>query len=260
MARQALDDVLKGYPDFQPSEHPDMTRWTTSAEPLVSQIPWTVEEILARLIDESWIQRKEFLGPDCDGFVRAVADEASLNFEWGLDLADKLAAADNWDTDLWIALFHAWRKTDFDSNQCHEILRRFSRTKLQLKHVRPIADFLYAFGKDDDRQYTDQTLTQANDIAANLWSLIDPNEPIGDDHDWLTRAINHPAGVLAQFWLTSLSSWLRRQDPISEGLGVQYREAFSLMVQDRTSAGRLGRCVLAGHLSFLLAVDENWAR
>ena len=86
MARQALDDVLKRYPDFQPSEHPDLTHSTTSTEPLVSQIPWTVEEILARPIDECWIQRKEFLGPDWDGFVRAVADAASLNFEWGLDL------------------------------------------------------------------------------------------------------------------------------------------------------------------------------
>ena len=46
LAKQALDKVLAKY-SFEPSEHPDLTRWYESG-PVESQSPWTVEELLAK--------------------------------------------------------------------------------------------------------------------------------------------------------------------------------------------------------------------
>ena len=255
MAGHPLDNLLKRYPDLARFTSPELVSHKNS---------WTVKELLSRPVDNDRVQellafqQKEL--HDRGELGRAVADAASRNFEWGLRLADTLSGAGNWDTNLWIALLHAWHEMDFDNDRYQQILRRFCRTELQQKHVRQIADFLYALVRDVGTQNTSEILTQANEIAAELWSLIDPNEPLEPYDDWLTRAINHPAGVLAQFWLGSLSSWRRQQDSTSEGLSSQYREALSLIVQDRKSAGRLGRCVLAGRFSFLLAIDENWTR
>ena len=78
--------------------------------------------------------------------------------------------------------------------------------------------------------------------------------------DWPTRAINHPAGFLALFWLNSLSLWRKRQDPMPSTLDYEYSSALSVIVQDKSMAGRLGRCVLVGHFSFLLDADEKWTK
>ena len=45
LAKQALDKVLAAYPQFEPSEHPDLTHWSSSVQ---SESPWTVEELLAK--------------------------------------------------------------------------------------------------------------------------------------------------------------------------------------------------------------------
>ena len=43
-------------------------------------------------------------------------------------------------------------------------------------------------------------------------------------------------------------------------LDDEYSLALSAIVQNRSIAGRLGRCVLAGHFSFLLDTDEKWTK
>ena len=258
MAGHALDNVLKRYPD--------LTHRMTSTEPAGPQRPWTVKELLSRPVDNDRVQEllsfqpKELFGHDREGLMLAVQEAVEQNFDWGLGLADALAGAGEWDVDLWAGLIQAWSKMELDEDSYRQVLKRLDKVELYPKHAREIAEALYTLVKDQGRPYALKLLPQANEIAANLWSLIDPNEPLEEYHDWLTRAINHPAGVLAQFWLGSLSSWRRQQDSTPEGLSSQYREALSLMVKNRTPAGRLGRCVLAGHFSFLLAVDENWTR
>ena len=72
--------------------------------------------------------------------------------------------------------------------------------------------------------------------------------------------MNHPAGVLTQFWLESLSLGRKQQDPVPDVLSDEYRTALSGIVQDKTLAGRLGRSVLGRSLSFLWEADENWAK
>ena len=83
---------------------------------------------------------------------------------------------------------------------------------------------------------------------------------MSEELDWITRAINHPAGILALFWLKSLSLWRKQQDPMPRTLNNEYHSALSVILQDKSMAGKLGRCVLAGSLSFLLTVDEEWAK
>ena len=78
--------------------------------------------------------------------------------------------------------------------------------------------------------------------------------------NWLLRAINHPAGSLAQFWLYSLFLWRNRQAPAPHILNDEYRAVLSKIVQDESDIGRLGRAVLARSTAFLLRADENWTK
>lgn len=172
-------------------------------------------------------------------------------------MAGALAGAGEWGTDLWSGLIRAWSGMDLDEDRHREVLNRLGRVELYPKHAREIADALEALVENDGKPYALSLLPQANAIAASLWRRLDRDAHLAEV-GWLNMAINHPAGVLAEFWLKGLSLWRRHQDSPPKVLSDEYRTALSGIVQERTMAGRLGRSVLAGQFAFLLAADEKW--
>jgi len=109
------------------------------------------------------------------------------------------------------------------------------------------------------KEHAFSTIDRANEIACQLLASIDRNESQGAD-DWLREAINHPAGILAEFWLESLSIWRKQQDPVPSAMNEEYKQALLSIINDHTNAGLLGKSVLASQCSFLLAADEEWTK
>lgn len=265
--KKALDKIRKQFPDFHPSEHPDHQIWFEAAGWVGPQSPWTTEELLSRSPDE-WLKdlltfrQTGILGPDRRGLLVNVEEAAKQNFEWGLALASLLAEEQKWDADIWSALLGAWSKTSINEDRHREILRFLGTSELHGKNAlhMPVAEVLRALVKSASDLYPPDLLAQASKIAAILWENFDRDEALSGDFEWPTRAINHPAGVLAQFWLSSLYLCRKRQDPVPCVLGEEYSSVLSEIIQDRTTAGRLGRCILAGNFSFLLKADEKWTK
>ena len=135
-----------------------------------------------------------------------------------------------------------------------------TREELYPEHGRSVADALRSLVKQGGTPYAPNLLQEANQIAKALWDRLDRNETLSKADNWLGKAISHPAGSITEFWLESLSSWGKQQDPSPESLGEEYLSALSRIVSDETLAGRFGRAVLARHLWFLFCIDENWAR
>ena len=265
VTRQALDAVSTQYAAFKPSEHPDLTHWTDSPQIVTPLSPWTTEELLAKPAAD-WLQellsfqpRQEPFRPEREGFVKAVGEAAKQEFDWGLDLADALAGAGEWDADLWSGLIRAWSGMDLDEGKHRTVFNRLGRVELYVKHAREIADALEALVEDDGKPYALNLLPQVNEVATSLWRHLDRNIRL-EEVGWLNMAINHPAGILAQFWLESISLWRRHQDPSPKVISDEYRTVLSGIVQDPTVPGRLGRSVLAGQFAFLLAADEGWTK
>ena len=265
LAREALSNVLSRYPEFQPSERPDLTHWTSSV-PGGHQSPWTVDELLSKPAKE-WVEKLLSFQDsgihelDRHGLNFAVSEAAKTDFDWGLHLADALAAKSAWRTDLWDTLIRGWSESVLDQAGTREVLKRFERNELHEKNSRPIAKFLFKGVKDDGPVRTYDLIPDANNIAASLWNQIDNNEPPPvESNRWLTKAINHTAGILANYWLHSLQCWRSQQDPRPNVLNEQFRNAFTNIVRDDTIAGTLGRAILACRFSFLLATDEVWTK
>ena len=264
-AKQALEEVQGRFPGLQPSEHPEHLRWIGEAGFISPQSPWTVEELLSKSAEE-WsenllsFKQTEFLGLNRQALVSAIGEAAKKDFKWGLALAYVLVNGNDWDTDIWPALLNAWLETTISENQFQEVLQLLSRTELYDKNSLSVARILCALAKDDSESLPPNLLSQAHRIAQVLWENIHQEEVLSEKLGWPTRAINHPAGVLTQFWLKSLNLWRSQQDPIPEFFGDEYRSALSVIIQDPNIAGRLGRCILAGSFYFLLKVDEKWTR
>ena len=264
LVREALNDVLNCYPEFQPSSRPDLTHWMSSA-PGGHQSPWTVDELLSKSAEEwagklSSFQDTGIHEPDRLGLNIAVSEAAKRKFEWGLDLADALAANGTWETDLWNTLIRVWSESKLDGITVCNVLKRLERNELYERYARPVADFLFSFVRGSDTQLAYKMLPQGNEIATNLRRHLKP-EPVAFHFDhWLARARNHTAGILAYFWLHSLDHWRSQQEPRPSALNEVYRNAFSSIVKDETVLGRLGRSVLARHFSFLLGSDDKWTK
>ena len=265
-AKQALDHVWAQYPGFLPRQHPDLTHWVSPVVRTDQQQLWTPEDLLSRPASE-WLeqllsfQQVEFLGPDRSDLRLCVSEAAEQKFEWGLDLADQLIAQGAWDTHIWIALLNAWSKARLTDDSCQQTLFRLHHTELHESHYPPIARFLCRVTERSRPIETMESLASANEIATNLWDYFDRNEPLeGQPHNWLNRAINHPAGDNAQFWLNSLSLSRNRQDATARALSDEYDLMLSKIAKDDTLVGMLGRTVLARAFHFLLDADEKWTK
>ena len=273
LVNKARNAILERYPDFQPGEHPDFMCWSSGAQWVSTQSPWTVEELLARPAKE-WVDEllsfqpkpMDFDGPDRMRFRSAIEDAAQRNIKWGIALADELKKRGQWGSDPWWVLMNAWRSTltgdrakGWDERELRKMLDLLCRSELYQKDAYQVACVLEALVRGGVPDASN-LLPQANGIARKLWKRIDRNGPFDTPFDWFDRAINHSAGTLADFWLGSLSVWLKQQDPRPSVLSDEYRAALSAIVQDESFAGKLGRSVLANRISFMLTVDEGWTK
>ena len=249
LAKTKLDEVRTQYPDF-----------IHSSEETEYQSPWSVEILLAHPADE-WLEKSSLPESEEDRYdlLTTIQDTVREKLDWGLDLADALAAREDWNTDLWHVLIQVWAE-EIGENRSSEVFHRLQNANLYQKHSIGVANILCALVKDGGIPCALELLPQANKIAVALWANLDPDYPYQKRSDWLESAINHPAGTLARFWLKSLFLWWKHQDPAPEQLNSDYLAALSKIVKDRTIAGRLGKSVLAGYFASLLEIDESWTK
>ena len=264
LAQQARNEVLADYSNFEPTEHPDLTYWMTSDWGGL-QSPLTPEQLLANpashwLSDLLSFQVTEWDGPDHRELIENIAETVRRNFNWGLDLANALGRAEEWDVYLWSALIYAWSTMELNEDKYRKVLYWLGKTELYPKHNREIAKVLYTLVRHDGPSYASDLLPQANETAAALWHDLDRTESIEESDDWFRSASSHPVWELANFWLSGFSLWLKHQDPRSTVLSGEYRAALLDIIGDRSLTGKLGRTILTSDFAFLLAVDEAWTR
>ena len=217
-------------------------------------------------ITEEWVeglmsyQPADPLHLDGQGLSLAIAEAAKKNLDWGIELADQLHSMEEWDTNLWDGLLSAFQQADANENQLSSILRFLTREELQEKQPDEIARFLQVWVRKTQSPHPVYLLEQANGIAVTLWPHLNRGLPSDETDDWLTQAINHPAGHIAEYWIASFSLWRQGQEKCPEGMSEPYRDFATMIVNRATVAGRLARCIFAQYISFILAADEHWTR
>ena len=198
VVNQALNLVLQQYPDFSPGDHPDFLHWSGEVTMVIPESPRSAEELLSqpaqdRLAELLSFQQTDFEGPSREGLLRAIERAANLKFQWGLDLADALAASGHWDTDIWRSLMRAW-SCELNESKHSGVLSRLIQPELYPIHTRQSADMLHVLVRKGGVPYAAALLPQANKLAMHLWNQIAPNDNFVEGNDWLTTSINQSAG------------------------------------------------------------------
>ena len=271
LLQQALGDIREKYPGIKASEHPDFAIYMGEPQFISQKSPQNVEELLSKPAAEQLdyllsYKDERFVdagSPDIvsrKGLLEEVTKAITKDFGWGIGLVEALSEVEEWNTDLWRSLMHAWAEMDLDEDKYKKILQWMAFTKLQSNHNQEVANVLYSLVKDGGKSYAITLLSQAEELANGLWENLKPgdiNENLGD---WVLRAINHPAGKLAEFWLGAISVWRGKQEPSPDEPPDNYRKGLSKIVDDQTLHGRLGRTILAGQLHFFSNIDKAWTK
>ncbi|MDH4610332.1 DUF4020 domain-containing protein [Pseudomonas sp. BN102] len=265
LAGAALAPIKAEYPEWQPSEHPDLTHWTGSAGWVGSQSPWTVEQLLAQepaehLDDLLNFQGSHFDGPDRRGLVTAIQEACKQNPSWSFALTAALEARSLWQSDLWSAVIGGLQESNPAIEEWRALLLIVSRQELYEAHPSDIARLLFALVKDGGKPFALDLLDEANGVALPVWQALLPDAHDEEIDDWLSRAINRPAGVIVEFWLNSLTLLMRGRTGVERTLPENYRQWFTMVTQEATSKGGLGRSLLASQTAFLFGLDEGWTR
>jgi hypothetical protein len=263
LAGAALAPIRVQYPDWCPSDHPDLTHWMGSEEWVGSESPWTVEQLLSRepleqLDDLLNFHGNRFDGLSRDGLLANVTEAGKQKVSWAFALAQALAERALWPSDLWPALIRGLQDSDLTMDGWRKLLTLASDLKLHLVHSYDIANLLYALVRDGGKPFALDLLVQANSIALPVWKALEANAQDEGIVDWLSRAINRPAGVIVEFWINGLSLLMRGKTGGERLMPEDYRYWLTLVVQDVTSKGGLGRSLLASQTAFLFGLDEGW--
>ena len=264
LVKQALEKVSREHPRIKPKEPEDLT-YLLNSEQEILQSPWTSEELLAKPAADWLDDLLSFPSMEQDednhtGLRISITKAIKHKFDWSLDLAYALSAAERWDVYLWSILIQAWSKMELDENKHSKVLGWLGKVELYSKHNREIAEALCVLVTHNAPAYALDLLPQANEIAATLWDCLDPNESIEESDDWLREASCHSAGSLAKFWLFGFLLWRKHQDPKPTVLSEEYCTALSRIMSDQSLPGRFGQTVLANLLTSLLAVDKTWTQ
>ena len=262
LAQSAVDDLQSRYPDYRPSEYPDLTHWTETAE--IVRSPWTANELLEMPASECLDDLLTYQPSDLNMYSRqellsVVRDASRQNLSWGFELADRLAELRKWDSDIWPSVMRAWSDTGVECDNLARALGYVSSEHLHRTHLGECTKALVKLAQTEAASRYPEFLNIANSAANEMWSQVDDQDPLEPYDNWLLRAINHPAGQLAQFWVVSIILWRGQQEFTPSELNPQYQTALSLVMQREGLAGRLGRCVFASQLHVMLEVDETWA-
>ena len=261
LTEQALDRVWSDYPYYRPREEPGTV--TVREDDWIGNVsPWSVEELLARPAGV-WtgellsFQPSDLLGPNREGLQNAVEEAAKQDIEWGLQLADTLAAAGNWQTDLWPPLLRSWCGEHVQV-QNGRVVGYLKSSDLHAQHGRLVVEALIAVLSNASVPNAPELLSEANQIAKDLGLYRNQIELIPTVDDWPSQAIGNLAGELARFWVVSLTVCRKHREPTPERMSREYRSVFAGIINDTTPAGMLGKAVLARCSAFLLEADESW--
>lgn len=268
LVSDALRVLKEKHPEWSPSDHPDFLSWHSGVQKVSSRSPWSPEILLGRS-PEGWMEEfrdhqetseKHMWGPSWEGLLQAVFEAAKQNFEWGVALAQVLLSRRDWSSELWDSLINSWSIWPEEKEKAFVILGLLSKSDLYPTHVVSISNTLYAFVRNGGKSYSPELINDANEIVHALWPLINEVEVSKTDL-LLDRALNNPAGIIALFWLKSLS--VRKQNQSDSEINIfseNYKGEFERLWNTPGSQGVFARTIISSQLAFLFYVDEEWTK
>jgi hypothetical protein len=254
------------HPEFGPRDHPDMDRWMGPVR-VGWESPSTDKELLSKTPEEQLeflisFKPEHPLGPSREGLIDNVRKAVANRYDWGMALMQGLKQREWPQPDLCKAVVDGWRQSDLTPAQWEEILR-FLLEDIQVAAsvVYEAASLLEIGIAKASNGIPDSCLHLAVRLSENLWAIFASSDEGKQEkaEDWLSVAINRPAGTLMEFFLHVLSRLRKQSGDQWREIGPEHKQFLESVLSGSSFAAELGRIVLASQLHFIFSLDEEWA-
>lgn len=263
-ADEALARSQAAHPEFQERPHPDLSHWMTTGwvgphPPMSAQdLHILIQQGATAALDELRQYQgavAPFDGPTWEDALDVLAD---VTREWPTDGFAILGADDSL-PDILRAVIRGWSAASTDDATARAILQWLSQADLSAVGSN-VAQMLADGGRADTAPTRWHRFPEARHLAVQTWALIGPSSSTIGSEEWLVRAINHPAGQLAQFWVNVIAGdWTAVGDEW-HGIPSELRDEFESMLASADERGQMAQVIFASQLYFLYSADPQWAQ
>ena len=263
-ARTALDAVKTNYPHFEPRTAPDLLRSRIEVGVRSDQPPMTTDELHARIeagASAAVTELRRYEGvdfalnqPSWGDALGVLTATVRAHPQDGFTVLD---AVDGGSTDLMGAVINGWSSATLDPDTAAAVIDRLHTVDLA-SPADSVARLLIG-GLGQNPHATEwHLLPQARSLAESLWTVLPAAPATNEVRDWMTRAINHPAGYLTEFWIRAISAdWTASGDSWT-GLPTDLRRPIENILAGADTRTWLAQVILANHLAFFFAADQAW--
>jgi len=273
LINERLNKIRLKYPSIKPSEHPDFRTWISGVQQVISPIPY--EKLLksnpSKIFDFILNYREE---PGSfhsrNALLSEVANVIASSYEWGWEITKILRQKGEWETDLWEYIIRGWSQSELKEEEWETILNLLCENPQLLAINNP--DEIYRKGIEVARllnhgverekgEIPSSLLDKAKEIALELWNSlnqIDEEERKEKIECGLGRAINHPGGILAMFWLHIIYRIRKQEEDSWEGIPSEYKDILVKMINSNSYSSFIVIDILSSYIHFLFALDREW--
>ena len=260
-----LDDSLSAIrsanPDFQERDHPDLLTWMTvgwSSDRSDHSPGLVAQKVQANPSDAhhefaSHLYTDDSTAIDPSGLLGAVTSASAADAEIGFLLVESTESPH---PQIVRAVVSGWTKASLERPEAKRVLTLLADIDIR-NLVDVIADLLSSGVSDGTETTQWQSIPESLPLAQRLWPLI-VDEPVPEgSQEWLSIAINHPAGKLAEFWSSVVAAqWRAAED--WQGLPEDLRDPIESAMGGAGNRSALFSVVVASQALFYFSADREW--
>ena len=190
-------------------------------------------------------------GPTWDQTVGTLVDAVSRNPGDGFRILD---ADGGEDTDILRTVIAGWAAATVDDETATSIMLR-----LQEANLPPVAHDLARLLAGESRSAEWHRSPEARHLASRVWAAIDVSQFDVDDDHWLARALSHPAGQLAHFWLNAVAADWRQAGDSWTGMSPETRTHLDGLLTGGDERTTMAEIIFAAQVLFFHLADRHWS-
>lgn len=158
------------------------------------------------------------------------------------------------------AIVRGWTRTTADESIVPQIITRISHLELD-PILRQVTAMLGGFGSQS-QPWGWHRFDESVELAQMCWEATDPQAPsaFSDGNDFLTNAINHPAGQLATYWVDRVGHLWRESADSWNGIPPDLAGYLVELTSHDDSRSEAVRTVFSAYLAFFHAADKEWCK
>jgi len=262
-ARRALKQCQANHPDFAVRDFPDLLSIMSfgfvepsppmTLKELHTAIGNDASEAVATLLTFESVQAP-FHGPTWDD-AKAVLAESVRNHP--ADGFAVLAAVNGHNHGIVRSVVRGWSCAHLSPDEAASVIECLGT--LDIGTITDDLSRLFGDGGQNESAPTNwHSIDGARKLATKLWTSLPSIVPEHDPDDWLSQAINRPAGRLALFWLHAIAEEWKAASENWSGIPSDILIALDRILAGSDHNSKLAEVVIASQLHFFFNADQNW--